>query len=326
MTDKPVVVIMGAGPDDPPPGISRITDIVEIRYAPDLASLIHEIAQAEVLYSWWGSRDELEDAWAFAHALRWVQVSNVGVHGFLFPALIESEVIVTNGRGAAERHIAEAVLGYLVAMARGFPAIFADQRAHTWGDRDTERLAGKRLLIVGPGPIGREIASACKLGLHMSVDAVGRSERAGDEVFETVHGPEEFHLALAAADYVVDAMPLTDETLHIFDAAAFASMKRGARFVNIGRGATVDEAALVSALEEGTLGGAALDVFENEPLPADSALWDMPGVIVSPHTSGRVQGWREDFASIFYENVERWVAGEELLNIVDKQLGFPPAH
>jgi phosphoglycerate dehydrogenase-like enzyme len=305
--------------------MERISDLIDLRYAPDRESLVTQIAHAEVLYSWWGSREDLEDAWAFAHGLRWVQISNVGIHNFLFPALIESDVIVTNGRGAAERHIAEAVLGYLVALARGFPAIFADQRAHTWGDRDTERLAGKRLLIVGPGPIGREIGSACRLGLHMEVEAVGRSSRAGDEVFDEVQGPDGFHAALSRADYVVDAMPLTDETRHIFDEAAFASMKKGARFVNIGRGSTVDEPALIAALQAGTLAGAALDVFENEPLPADSPLWDMPGVIVSPHTSGRVQGWLEDFASIFYENVERWVAGEELLNIVDKQLGFPPS-
>lgn len=325
MTQKPVVVVMGAGPEDPPPGIARITGLVEIRYAPDPAWLIEEIATADALYSWWASREDLEDAWAYAHRLRWVQVSNVGVHGFLFPALVESDVIVTNGRGAAERHIAEAVLGYLVALARGFPAIFDDQHAHTWGDRDTERLAGKRLLIVGPGPIGREIGKACKLGLAMNVEAVGRNGRAGDEIFEEVKGPGEFHAALSRADYVVDAMPLTDQTRHMFDPAAFAAMKQGARFVNIGRGSTVDEAALAAALRAGSLAGAALDVFEHEPLPGNSPLWDMPGVIVSPHTSGRVKGWREDFASIFYENVERWVRGEELLNVVDKQLGFPTA-
>jgi phosphoglycerate dehydrogenase-like enzyme len=325
VTQPPVVVVMGAGPQDPPPGIARIADLVDIKYAPDRASLVEEIVAADALYSWWASREDLEDAWAYAHRLRWVQVSNVGVHGFLFPALVESDVIVTNGRGAAERHIGEAVLGYLVALARGFRAIFDDQRAHTWGDRDTERLAGKRLLIVGPGPIGREIGRACRLGLEMSVEAVGRSRRAGDEVFEQVSGPEGFHTALSHADYVVDAMPLTDETRRMFDAAAFAAMKQGARFVNIGRGSTVDEAALVEALQSGSLAGAAIDVFEHEPLPADSPLWDMPGVIVSPHTSGRVKGWREDFATIFYENVERWVRGEELLNVVDKHLGFPTA-
>ena len=320
------MVIMGAGPDDPPPGVGRIEDRVDLRYAPERPSLIEQITLAEILYSWWGDREDLESAWAFARRLRWVQVSNVGVHGFLFPALVESDVIVTNGRGAAERHIAEAVLGYLVAMARGFPAIFADQRAHIWGDRDTERLAGERLLVVGPGPIGREIARACATGLHMQVEAVGRSERPADDVFAKVHGPQGFHAALSGADYVVDAMPLTEETRNMFDEAAFASMKPSARFVNIGRGATVDEPALVAALESRKLAGAALDVFEREPLPSDSPLWDLPSVIVSPHTSGRVKGWREDFAAIFYDNVERWLAGDELMNVVDKRLGFPAAH
>ena len=320
---RPVVVVMGAGSDEPPPGIDRIEDLVELRFAPDRETLVAAIPDAEIVYSWWGRREDLEAAWAFAVNLRWIQAPNVGVNGLLFPALVESDVILTNARGAVEHPIAESVVGFIVALAKDFPRMFGDQKARVWGHRDTERLAGKRLLVVGPGPIGCEIGRACGVGLGMRVEAVGRNPRAGDEVFESVGGPHELHAALGRADFVVDSMPLSTETHHLFDARAFAAMRPSARFVNVGRGATVDQSALVDALRRGAIAGAALDVFEEEPLPPDSPLWDLPGVIVSPHMSGNVEGWERDFAAVFYDNVARWVHGEPLRNIVDKRLGFP---
>jgi phosphoglycerate dehydrogenase-like enzyme len=314
---------MGADPSEPPPGIERIAELVELRFAPDREALIAAIPDAEIVYSWWGRREDLEAAWAFAVRLRWIQAANVGVNGLLFPALVESDVILTNARGVAEHPIAESVVGFIVALAKDFPRMLDDQRTHVWGDRDSERVAGKRLLVVGPGPIGREIGRACGVGLGMDVEAIGRNARAGDDVFERVGGPSDLHPALGRADYVVDAMPLSAETHHLFDARAFAAMRPSARFLNVGRGATVDEPALIEALRRGVIAGAALDVFEEEPLPQDSPLWDLPGVIVCPHMSGNVEGWESDFAAVFYDNVGRWVRGESLLNIVDKRLGFP---
>lgn len=318
-----VVVVMGTDGDEPPPGIERIEDLVDIRYAPDGKALAIEMPEAEVVYSWWGLREDLEATWPLAAKLRWIQAANVGVNGLLFPELVESEVVLTNARGVAERPIAESVVGFIVALAKGFPPMFADQRARLWGHQETERISRTRLLVVGPGPIGREIGRSCRLGLEMRVEAVGRVAREGDDVFDRVRGRDELIDALAGADYVVDAMPLTPQTRHTFDAAAFAAMKPTARFVNIGRGGTVDQAALIEALRAGVIAGAALDVFEEEPLPPESPLWDLPGVIVSPHMSGDVKGWEAEFASVFYDNVERWVLGEPLRNVVDKRLGFP---
>jgi phosphoglycerate dehydrogenase-like enzyme len=319
----PVVVVMGTGADEPPPGIERIEDLVHLRYAPDGRTLAIEMPEAEIVYSWWGRREDLEAAWPLAAKLRWIQAANVGVDGLLFPGLVESEVILTNARGMAGRSIAESVVGFIVAMAKGFPRMFADQRTRTWGEQETERIARTRLLVVGPGPIGREIARACRLGLEMRVEAVGRDARPADEEFDQIHGYDELHAALADADYVVDALPLTPQTRHTFDGGAFAAMKPTARFINVGRGATVDETALVEALRGGRIDGAALDVFEREPLPVESPLWDLPGVIVCPHMSGNVIGWQEEFAGVFYDNVERWMLGEPLRNVVDKRLGFP---
>jgi phosphoglycerate dehydrogenase-like enzyme len=320
---RPTVVVMGATVDEPPPNIGTIADHVDLRYAPDRASLEEAIVDAEIVYTWWGERADLVAAWPRARKLEWVAASNVGINALLFPALVESDVVLTNARGAADQPITETVVGFVVALAKGFRPMFDRQRAHVWETHETDRLAGSTVVVVGPGPIGRSIGRALRDGLGMRTAAVGRSARAGDDVFETIRGIDDLHAALAEADYVIDAMPLTPQTGHVFDAAAFGAMKPTARFINVGRGKTVVEPALVDALMSGGIAGAALDVFEEEPLPVTSALWDMENVIVCPHMSGDVMGWDADFADVFYDNVRRWLQGAPLRNVVDKRLGFP---
>lgn len=185
-----------------------------------------------------------------------------------------------------------------------------------------DRLAGRQVLVVGPGPIGRTIARSLRDGLGMRVAAIGRTARV-DNDFGSIRGADKLHASLAEADYVVDTMPLTPQTRHVFDAEALAAMKQTARFINVGRGATVVETALVDALTSGGIAGAALDVYEEEPLPAESAFWDMENVIVCPHMSGDVEGTELDFARVFYRNLRRYLEGESLRNVVDKRLGFP---
>ena len=281
---------MGATADEPPPNIDVIADDVELRYAPDRASLERAIVDAEIVYTWWGEREDLEATWSLARKLEWVAASNVGINALLFPALVGSDVVLTNARGAADQPIAETVVGFVVALAKGFRPMFDRQRAHVWETHETDRLAGTTVVVVGPGPIGRSIGRALRDGLGMRVEAVGRSARAGDDVFETIRGIDDLHVALADADYVIDAMPLTPQTGHVFDAAVFGAMKPTARFINVGRGKTVIETALVDALASGAIAGAALDVFEEEPLPDDSPLWDMENVIVLPAHVGRRHG------------------------------------
>jgi phosphoglycerate dehydrogenase-like enzyme len=155
----------------------------------------------------------------------------------------------------------------------------------------------------------------------MVVAAVGRAPRP-DDLFERVGGPDDLHAMLADADVVFDALPLTLGTSHYVDAAAFGAMKPTARFLNVGRGGTVDEAAMIEALRDGRLAGAALDVFEVEPLPVDSPLWSMPNVIVSPHICGDFDGWERASVDILVENLGRFVRGEPLRNLVDPELGF----
>lgn len=317
---RPVVLVVGAGPDDAPPGIEVASDVVDLRYAADLDSLSRAIADADAVFTWGAEPAWLPAVWAAAGRLRWIQTASAGVDTLLFPELIESDVVVTNARGVFEEPIAEWVIGAMLTFVTGLHRSVLDQGRHEWtSGRTTERLAGARLVVVGPGPIGRATATRA-LALGMSVALVGRRPRR-HETFGDVLGVEELHRAVADADHVLDALPLTDATRGLFDAAAFAAMQPKARFYNVGRGGTVDEPALVEALGSGSIAGAALDVFAIEPLPDDSPLWAMENVIVSPHISGDVQGWEARAVEVFIGNARRFVVGETLANRIDKRAG-----
>lgn len=324
MTARPRVLVLGTDGSDPPPRIEEVAAAAELTYAAGGARLVEAIGDAEVLFFWRPEPGLLEPAWPNARRLAWIQSASAGVDSVLFPALVESDVVVTNAGGVFDEAMAECVIGFVIAFAKGFRETFDDQGKRVWGYRWTEPVAGRHLVVVGPGPIGRAVGRAAR-ALGMRVSAVGRTARAGNDVFEAVFGNDGFHAALAEADYVVDAMPLTDATRHLFDAAAFAAMKPTARFVNVGRGATVDEDALIDALRRSEIAGAALDVFEEEPLADDSPLWQMPNVVVSPHMSGDVEGWEDEIVRLFAGNLHRWIAGEPLRNVVDKRLGHPPS-
>ena len=319
MSDRPVVVILGPR-DEPPPGIERASEHAELRAADGPAHLREALPGADALFFWRASRQDLEEAWDAAGRLRWIQTASDGVDGLLFPSLVDSDVLVTNGRGIFEDAIAEWVIGVLLGFVTRIPESFAAQRQHRWISGETERLAGSRLLVVGPGPIGRAVATRAR-ALGMEIAAVGRTARM-DQMFGQICPVAELIEAVADADVVLDTVPLTPETHHLFDAQVFAAMRPTARFVNVGRGATVDEPSLIRALQAGQLSGAAIDVFETEPLPADSPLWDLPGVIVSPHMCGDFKGWEEVAVALFLDNLGRFARGEELRNPVDKHAGF----
>jgi phosphoglycerate dehydrogenase-like enzyme len=220
--------------------------------------------------------------------------------------------------------MAEYVLGLLLLFAKGFPGVLEAQRRHEWRPRDTERLAGQRLLVVGVGSVGRAIGRLCA-SAGMMVRGVGTMARGRDDVFGKVFASEDLAPACAWADVVVGAVPAIESTRRLFDESAFEAMGPSTRFVNVGRGSTVDTDALVRALREGRLAGAALDVFEDEPLPSDSPLWDLPNAIVSPHMSANFAGWREAIVELFVENLELYLTGKPLRNVVDKERGYVPA-
>ncbi|GIV00754.1 MAG: 2-hydroxyacid dehydrogenase [Actinomycetota bacterium] len=322
MTERGRVVVMGASADRPPPGLPLVADAVELRFADTVEALAAALEGADVLFAWSGGRDLLRPAWGSAGSLRWIQAASAGVDGLLFPELVDSDVVLTNARGVFERPIAEHVMAVLLLFAKDLRGVLERQRRREWRPRDTETLEGKRLLVVGVGSIGRAVARTAK-AFGMTVRGVGRTTRP-DALFGTVMGVDELHDALGWADVVVDVLPATPATHHLFDAEAFAAMNPGVRFVNVGRGSTVDEVALVEALRSGRIAAAALDVFETEPLPRESPLWELPNVVITPHVAGDVAGWREAVVEVFVENLERYLTGEPLKGVVDKRLGFVP--
>jgi phosphoglycerate dehydrogenase-like enzyme len=318
---RPTVVVLGASGDDPPPGIAPAAEIADVRYAPDADVLRVEIAGADALFFWRAERAWVQACFDAAARLRWIQSASDGVDGLLFPALVDSDVIVTNARGVFEEPIAEWVIAAITTFTTGLHTSVLDQRAGNWIDgRRRSRLAGQHLAIVGPGPIGRATAERAR-ALGMSVEAVGRSARIDADLGD-VQGPERFHEVLARADHVLDALPLTRATRSMFDVSAFAAMRPSSHFYNVGRGGTVDEEALIDALRDGTIAGAALDVFVEEPLPPTSPLWAMSSVIVSPHVCGDVERWEEEVVGLFVDNLRRFAAGEPLRNPVDASAGF----
>jgi phosphoglycerate dehydrogenase-like enzyme len=318
-TGPPVIVVLG---DETPPLLDRIGQAARLRQVTE-EGLREALAEADILLVWDFLTDALPKAWPEDGGPRWVHTASAGVDRLMFPALIDSDATVTNSRGVFERPIAEYVAGLVLAMAKDLPGTYELQRSRTWRHRETERVSGTRAVVVGGGPIGRATARLLSaLGLRTAL--VARTAREADPEFGRVHGFTELPRLLPEADWVVSAAPLTDETADMFDAAAFGRMKRGARFINVGRGPLVVEDDLLAALHEGRLGGAALDVFREEPLRKDSPLWQAPGLLVSPHMSADTHGWLQDLAEVFLSNFDRWVTGRPLLNIVDKKLGYVP--
>jgi phosphoglycerate dehydrogenase-like enzyme len=291
--------------DDRPPGLA----LDGMRFAADAATLADALPGAEVLLVWDFTSDAVRDAWPAADALRWVHTASAGVDRLTFPGLLESDVTLTNSRGVFDRPMAEYVLGLVLAMAKDLPGTLAAQSRREWRHRETEPIAGRCAVVVGGGPIGRAIAGL--LGaVGMDVELVGRREF------------DDLPRLYPRADWLVLAAPLTDATRGMLDAPALSLLRPTARVINVGRGALVVESDLVEALQAGRIAGAALDVFVREPLPAESPLWTLPGVIVSPHMSGDLIGWRDQLVEVFRDNLDRYRAGEPLRNVVDKTLGY----
>lgn len=311
---------------DPAPRLDRISGTANLVFS-DEKTLPDLLPSADALLVWDFLSDAVRDAWPGSGPRpRWVHTASAGVDRLMCPELIESDTVVTNARGVFDQPIAEYVAGLVIAMAKDFPGSWELQRQRRWQHRETRRVAGTRAAVVGSGPIGRAVArTLAALGVH--VDLVGRTPREGDPEFGRVHGSSalwEPGGLLANADWVVCVAPLTDATRGMFDARAFGLMKPDAHFINVGRGQLVVQKDLTDALIDRTIAGAALDVFEEEPLPEESRVWDVPNLLVSPHMSGDTIGWRDALAEQFMDNFERWAAGEPLLNLVDKRLGYVP--
>jgi phosphoglycerate dehydrogenase-like enzyme len=263
-----------------------------------------------------------------APRLRWIHSPAAGIGGMLSPELVESAVVLTNSSGLSAETMAEHVIAVTLALFRRLPVAFARQRDHRWAQDELSEppgnrtISGARVLVIGLGAIGGAVATRmARLGAR--VGAVRRRAAApAPEGVREVVPPERLHDLLPSADIVVITAPQTAHTRGMIGAAELRLMRRHAILINVSRGQLVDEGALVAALGAGTIGGAALDVFEHEPLDAGSPLWDMTNVVITPHTSGfRPDHW-DAAVALFADNLRRFELGETLLNVVDKGEGY----
>lgn len=321
---KPAITVLSAPGDDLPASIDRLADSATLRQAHDAQSLREALPGTDVLCVTDFRTSALSQAWPAADRLQWIHATSAGVDAVLIPEVRESDVVLTNARGIFDRPIAEYVLGQILTFAKDFQRNWELKQRHEWRHRDTERVQGKRAVVVGAGGIGREVARLLR-AVGMSVEGIARSARSTDPDFEAVHAADDLHARLPEADFVIIAAPLTPATRGLFDAAALRCMKSSARLINVGRGPLVVTEALVQALQEGWIAGAALDVFEEEPLPASHPLWEAPNTLLSAHMAGDFRGWREALIEQFIEQFQRWHRGEPLHNLVDKRRGYVPA-
>ena len=321
---KPVLVIQGTEQIDEVPRLDELSEQAELRFATTADELRTALPGAEVMLGWNFRADSLRAAWDSATGLRWIHWAGAGVDAAMFPELVDSDVQLTNARGIFDVPIAEWVLGMIICFAKQIPQTLEFQSQAQWRHRLTEIVSGKRALIVGVGSIGRAIGRLLQ-GAGMEVEAIGRSAREGGMDFNQIHAVDDLHVHLPSADYVVLITPLTEHTRNLFGAAEFAAMASHARFINVGRGALVVEDALLKALDEQQIAGAALDVFVEEPLPPDSPFWHAPNCLISPHMSGDYIEYESAMADQFLANWALYRSAQPLKNIVDKNLGFVPA-
>ncbi|HXQ20154.1 MAG TPA: D-2-hydroxyacid dehydrogenase [Candidatus Acidoferrales bacterium] len=297
---------------------------VKVVSVDDPSELRAALADAEVFAGFHFPREHF----AAALRLRWIHSASAGVEANLFSELLASEVILTNSTGLHAVSIPEHVLGQMLVLARNFHEALRLQERAEWNRfgvisfaGGVRELHGGNLAILGAGAIGRSLAPlAAALGMHVRV--MRRDPTRPVPGAEAVVGAAALHALLAWADWVVCALPMTVETRGLIDAAALRALRSSAYLINIGRGESVDEAALVDALRTGAIAGAALDVFDQEPLPPEHPFWSLPNLVLTPHVSGYTPDYFQKMLAIFEDNLERFLSGRPLRNVVDKHLGY----
>jgi len=300
--------------------IRSVSDSIEVETAKNMAAALDKAPGAEVIHPGRWS-DEL---WKSAAGLKWVQSGGAGVERFLTADFIASPIVLTNARGIYAIPIADHVMAFVLHFSRVFNMLLRKQIGHAWadwGECDPDELVGKTLGIVGLGGIGTEVAKRAK-AFDMRVIATRRRPELPSHHADEARGADELPWLLQESDYVALCAALTPGTRHAIGEEQLKLMKPTAHLINIGRGGLIDEQALIAALRERQIAGAGLDVFEMEPLPADSPLWDMPNVLITPHTAGSSPRSHARLMDLFCENLRRHVAGKPLLNVVDKAAGY----
>jgi phosphoglycerate dehydrogenase-like enzyme len=297
---------------------------VEVAYSSSKRTDESALRDADIMIGWSLSPDQLRSA----TALRWIYSITAAIDQFLFPELVRANIALCNAARVHGPVVAEHAIAMMLALARRIPSAVRYQERRKWAmeaiwaeQPRLREIAGATLVVIGLGSIGSEIAMTAAL-LKMRVIGVRQNPERGPAGAHEAVGYQQLDSALARADFVVLAAPLTPQTRHLMDARRLQLFKPDAYLINVSRGGLIDEAALVNALRERRLGGAALDVFEEEPLPRRSKLWKLPQVLITPHTAfltGKI--WERHY-DVFTGNLKRYLAGEPLQDVVDKQRGY----
>lgn len=319
----PTLLVLADGTEPQLRMLEPYRDRVRIVIGPTLASVADAAPAADALLLWTASRDLVQQVFAQAPRLRWVHSRSAGLDSLLFPALVDSPVPLTNSSGVYSRSLGEFVALGVLFFAKDLHRMQRNQAAGRWAPFDVDMAEGKTMGIVGYGDIGRAAARLAK-ALDMRVLALRRrpEQSHGDPLVDEVMGNERLLDLMARSDYVVVAAPLTPDTRGLVSAQAIAAMKPDAVMINVGRGAIIDEPALIDALRHKRIRGAALDVFAEEPLPPGHPMYGLDNLLLSPHCADHTRTWIDDAMVFFTGNLERFLRGEPLRNVVEKRLGY----
>src|SRR5580658_9226541 len=297
---------------------------VKVVNLPDYQRVDEEIVDAEIVIAWSIRPEQI----VAAKKLRWIHSPAAAVHQLMFPELVNSDIVLTNAREVHGPVVAEHVIALIFALAKKIPGSVLLQQKHVWGQQilwderpRVREVAGSTVGMVGIGSIGRAVVKSAK-ALGMRVIAGREHPEKGSEGADAVFAPAQIDEIFRQADYVVLAAPVTDGTKAIANSERLALMKPDSCLINVGRGQLVDEPALAAALHENKIGGAALDVFPKEPLAADSPLWDVPNLLITPHTAALTDKLWDRHCSLFSENLRRYLSGQSLRAVVDKRKGY----
>jgi phosphoglycerate dehydrogenase-like enzyme len=285
-----------------------------VRAAPD----------ATVIFNWSLAGDLQREVFRMCPKVEWVHSRSAGLDGLLFPELVDSPARLTNASGVFSQSLGEFVVGAILYFAKDLRRMIRNQAASVWEPFDIVEVRGQTVGIVGYGDIGRAVATRVRaLGMRvLAVKRHGPPAHQADPLAERIYGPEGLVEMVSRSDYVVAAAPLTPETAGMIGARELAAMKPDAVLINVGRGPVVEEAALVKALSEKRIKGAALDVFDTEPLPQGHPFYRLENVLLSPHCADHTPDWLDQAMRFFLTQFERFRKGEPLQNVVDKRLGY----
>jgi phosphoglycerate dehydrogenase-like enzyme len=321
MSDHTIVVL--ASPAEPRLAMLRALPAGSRVVVGDTPEAFREAApDAAVMLNWSLDGKLFPEVLAMCPSLRWVHVRAAGLDNVLFPALVESPVVLTNSSGVFSPSLGEFALAAILYFAKDLRRMLRSQAAGIWDPFDIVEIAGQTVGILGYGDIGRAVAARVK-PMGMEVLALKRNPAAApDPLVSRIYGPAEKLDMIPRCDYLVVCAPLTPETRGMVGAAEFAAMKRDAVIVNLGRGPVIEEAAMIAALREGRIKGAALDVFDQEPLPAGHPFYSMDNVLLSPHCADHTADWLEQAMQFFLDQFARFRSGEPLRNVVEKASGY----